>query len=77
MMDFSDALDAMKDGKRVRRALWTNPGYVYQATMEITVLSAEDGARMRQVIVRRTDGTVFAFGGSQDDILADGWEVAG
>lgn len=74
-MDFSDALRAMKDGKRVRRAIWS--GGAVEGVMGITTLTTPEGAPVRVMAVYKPDGRVFAFGGSQWDILSDDWEVAG
>jgi len=60
-MDFSDALRALKDGKRVRRAVW-GPGYrvaINQDTGEICDPDGQPGSPLED-----------------KDILADDWSIS-
>jgi hypothetical protein len=83
-VDFSDALRAMQAGRKVRRIGWnTDPGITpgnAGNTMEIASMTIENGGAaqvLRQIMVRRTDGSMLVFGGSQWDMLSDDWELAG
>lgn len=73
-MDFSDALRAVRDGKRSRRALWAGglDGKV-GAWME---LAQVDG--LGDVLICPAPGAgknAVLFACSQWDILADDWEI--
>jgi|HubBroStandDraft_2_1064218.scaffolds.fasta_scaffold851065_2 hypothetical protein len=76
-MDFSDALNAMKSGSQVRRAGWGAPPGSPANTgnrMEITPVFVE-GQTIDSMLIRRVDGSLVPFGGSQWDILSDDWEI--
>lgn len=77
-MDFSDALRAMKDGQRVRRAFWRESASpVYDAGVAaIMLLTAPSGVTVEQIVVIKPDGKVRVFASSQWDLLSDDWEIA-
>jgi hypothetical protein len=78
-MDFSDALRAVKDGKKAARAVWasgTRPWY--GATLELVqVISANDGRYAMPVLMVSYPGEEILrpFSGANWDLLADDWEI--
>lgn len=84
-MDFGRALEAMKDGKRVRRAGWNGvgmfawyvPAGVYPARMEaIKGVFPDDMVPYRPYYALKTaQNDVATWAPSTSDTLADDWEV--
>ncbi len=81
-MDFSDALRAMKDGKKVQRALWAeNPetrfGNIYAMLVEVTFRRGAISSPSEPQIVIGYPGqdVLRPFAGTQWDILSDDWEI--
>lgn len=78
-MDFSDALRAVKDGKRVRRAMWDKPGSPRSwagSHLVLGVVHTAAGATFSQLLSEYPDGSVHSFAGANWDLLADDWEIA-
>jgi hypothetical protein len=78
-VDFSDALKLVKDGKRVRRALWRDrPERGYGGFLElVTPAALADREFMPQLVVIYGDEAVVRpFAGANWDLLADDWEIA-
>ena len=76
-MDFPAALKAVKDGKRVRRALWPRLGGQTALWLEMVSPVLPDGRVMQpQLACPLPDGQVAAFTGGSWDLLADDWELA-
>jgi hypothetical protein len=74
MMDFSDALRAVKDGGRVRRALWRELGGRADTWLEL-MPTDQVGEVLACAVPEPGGGTVMVlFGCSQRDILAGDWE---
>ena len=79
-VDFSDALEAVKDGFKVRRVAWKPGGARDQgiAHLELVSVAATDGrACMPQLLCAdAATGILRPFAGANWDLLADDWEVA-
>lgn len=80
-MDFSEALKLVKDGHRVRRAIW-KPGGARDygaAHLELVSVAAQDGREcMPQLLCSdAASGLLRPFSGANWDLLADDWELAG
>ena len=75
-MDFSDALRIVKDGGRVRRALWGELGGRAGSWLEL-VPADQVGEVLACPVAEPDGGTVMVlFGCSQRDLLAEDWERA-
>ena len=77
-MDFSDALRAVRDGYRVRRALWLELGGRVGSWVELAKPGpTDDGLRFPEVLICPRAGSSEAglFACSQRDILAVDWEI--
>lgn len=70
-MDFSEALDDLKDGLKVARAGWNGSG------MWVKIQTPDEHSMMRRpyLYMRPVDGDLVPWVASQSDILADDWEV--
>jgi hypothetical protein len=79
-MDFSEALTALKEGRKVRRAAWSGAGYNLHVILvpELTVqLQGDEATVMPQLLVMDGDsGMLRPFSGANWDLLADDWELA-
>jgi hypothetical protein len=76
MLDFSDALRAMKDGKKVRRAVWDiSRDDNWQGSYAMIV---EVGGRFDpQIVIGYPDHEILRpFTGGQWDLLSEDWEIA-
>ncbi len=76
-MDFSDALRALKDGKRVARAGWNGKG-MWLLLAPGGLVSGYDGRDMEAqpyVGMKTAQGTWVPWLCSQTDLLADDWQV--
>ncbi len=74
-MDFSEALAAAKNGKRVKRTVWTT---VFSGMwMEYALLHADgSGHAEPALIVHYQDDEVWhLFAGANWDLMADDWEL--
>lgn len=85
-MNFSDALEDLKDGKRVARAGWNGkgmfiflvPGSNFIVNREPLLSIMGEGAEVTyrpHIDMRDAEGKVVPWLASQTDILADDWEV--
>lgn len=75
-MDFSDALRAVKDGGRVRRALWRELDGRTGSWLEL-VPTDQVGEVLACAVAEPDGGTVMVlFACSQWDLLAEDWERA-
>ncbi|WP_432097649.1 Thoeris anti-defense Tad2 family protein [Streptomyces sp. bgisy100] len=80
-MDFSDALHAMKDGRRVARDSWKEPGkYIYRVPARETLLP--DGGRVEHSAEylfyrphKGTHGLVEPYAPLPDALETDDWYV--
>jgi Protein of unknown function (DUF2829) len=65
-VDFSDALRAMKDGKKVTRAVWVGYAMIMDmpAPLEPQIVMGYAGKEVLR-----------PFAGSQWDLLSDDWEI--
>lgn len=78
-MNFSDALRLVKEGRRVRRALWEERSYAYNAWLELVSVRAQDGRGVMPVLMvgyPGENGILRPFSGANWDLLADDWELA-
>ena len=84
MMDFSEALDALKEGKKIRRVGWNGKGqYVQLAYMDTCIMS--DGTAISEPVPANFGSRFLMFVGtsgyqcgwlaSQADLLAEDWEI--
>ncbi len=75
MADFADALRALKDGKRVTRAVWTDGRHNWRGAY--MAIHHFDPPYEPQIMVEYSEPghPVRPFGGAQWDILADDWEI--
>jgi hypothetical protein len=78
-VDFSDALRVLKDGGRVRRAIW-KPGGDRDyglAHLEIVPVAALDGREVMPLLLcsDAASGLLRPFAGSGWDLLAGDWEL--
>jgi hypothetical protein len=77
-VDFSDALRAMKAGKRARRAVWAAgglPPYLEQTWIALHDLPAPYGLIL--MAERGPGDEWWPFAGAHWDLLASDWEVEG
>ena len=75
-MDFSDALLAVKQGKKVRRRLWADlDGRIGEGIELVHPLLPDGRPVMPMLLCSKPDGTMTLFAGSQWDLLAEDWEV--
>ncbi len=87
MMTFSDALTAMKDGKKIARTGWNGegmflflvPGSTFHASRPPLLGLYAEGTTVEygaHIDMKTTDGKVVPWVASQTDLLASDWEVA-
>lgn len=83
-MDFSEALLAVKDGKKIARKGWNGAGqYVYHVpaasyAAQTDVAKEEFGEEVpytAYLAIKTVQNTVAPWLASQTDLLADDWEV--
>ena len=84
-MNFSDALNAIKEGKRLRRAGWNGKGmFVFLVAGSNFIVNREpllsilgEGAQVTyrpHIDMRDAEGKIVPWLASQTDIMADDWE---
>ena len=84
-MTFSDALIAIKEGKRLRRAGWNGKGmFVFLVNGSNFIVNREpllsilgEGAQVTyrpHIDMRDAEGKIVPWLASQTDIMADDWE---
>ena len=80
-MDFGKAIEALKSGKRVKRAGWNGKGmYLYLADGKLLTEEIVDGSYpFTDTVVMKTADDKYCIGwlASQADMLAEDWEVIG
>jgi len=64
MMRFEQALQAMRDGKKIKRDVWSDGSYAFA--------SDESGEMDARLVIRKHD---CPFALSTTDIFAEDWEV--
>lgn len=83
-MDFSEALKALKDGRKLTRKTWNGkgqflyfvPGGNYAAQTEIAKKEFAGLVPYRAYIAIKTvQGNVVPWVASQSDLLEDDWEI--
>jgi hypothetical protein len=72
-MDFSDALDALKDGKALSRAGWNGVGQMLYLQMP----TPESKMTLPYIYIVTVQGDRVPWLASQTDLLAEDWEVYG
>lgn len=70
-MKIGEAIDAIKEGKKVARKEWHEGDYVSLYTPEIN----EKNPDVLPYIEIKVDGKYFPWSATQPDILADDWCV--
>ena len=84
MMDFGDAIRAMKDGKRVAREGWNGKGmflflvngYTFKVNREPLLSIMGDGAQVQyhaHIDMKTAQGYVVPWLASQSDMLSEDW----
>lgn len=70
-MDFSTALEMLKDGYRVTRAGWNGSG------MWVALQKPDENSKMRRpyLYMSPVGGDLVPWVASQSDLLADDWTV--
>ncbi len=87
-MNFSDALNAIKEGKRLARAGWNGKGMFvflvagsnFRVSREPLLSILGEGAEVTyrpHIDMRAADGTIVPWLASQTDLMADDWDVVG
>lgn len=85
-MNFSDALDAVKNGEKVTRAGWNGkgmfiflvPGSSFQVNRPPLLGIYREGTPIdyhAHIDMRTADGTIVPWVASQSDLLADDWTL--
>ena len=85
MMDFSEALQAIKSGSRMRRAGWNGkgmfvflvPGSEFRVSRPPLLGIYPEGTEIRyhaHIDMRTATGEIVPWVASQADLLADDWE---
>lgn len=85
-MNFSEALDAIKAGRRVARSGWNGkgmfvflvPGSVFKVNREPLLSILGEGTEVRyhgHIDMRTADGMIVPWLASQTDLLADDWQT--
>jgi Protein of unknown function (DUF2829) len=76
-VDFSDALQAVRQGRKARRRLWAELGGRVGDSIELAHPVLPDGRKIGpQLVSSLPDGTIVMFTGGSWDLLADDWEIA-
>lgn len=86
MMNFSQALDALKAGKRVQRAGWNGKGMflflvagsTFRVNREPLLSILGEGAECQyhaHIDMKTAQGYIVPWLASQADLLADDWDV--
>jgi hypothetical protein len=70
-MNFGEALDALKRGRKVTRAGWNGKG------MWLALQVPDEHSKMRRpyVYMRPVDGDLVPWIASQSDLLAEDWSI--
>lgn len=83
-MDFSDALKALKDGKKITNTGWNGPGqYLYYVPANsyptITDIAKEEFGEMAAygayIAIKTTQGIVNPWVPSTGDLFSEAWEI--
>lgn len=69
MVDFGEALNLLRNGKRVARAGWNGSG-MYVA---LQVPDANSKMRRQYLYMSPVDGDLVPWAASQSDLLAEDW----
>jgi len=73
-MNFGQALEALKQGKRVYRSNWNGVGM----WMELDIPDLFSIANLTCIIyIKHPDGTRYPWFTSQTEILAEDWDIKG
>ena len=75
-MDFSEALTAVKQGKKVQRRYWRENPTGMGWTLELAFVSLADGRPVSPVLMcNRPDRAMETFSGANMDLMAEDWEI--
>lgn len=82
-MNFGEAINAMKDGKRVSRAGWNGKNQYIELASNISYVNSRgevvnanhDAIGNQAVAFVGTSGVQLGWLASQADMLADDWEI--
>jgi Protein of unknown function (DUF2829) len=72
-MNFAQAFDALREGKRVARLMWTQPGARRPAWIQIVVAKVLGEESAPFIVMKRDDGKLAPWTPSQTAILAEDW----
>jgi hypothetical protein len=72
MMDFGDAIVALKQGKRVSRTGWNGKGM----WLELQVPDAHSKMTLPYVYMKTAQDDLVPWLASQTDVLAEDWGIA-
>ena len=83
-MNFSEALNALKEGKKMTRAWWKNANYVFlvegsqfqvnRAPLNKFFAEGTEVTYRPHIDMLASDGTVGTWAPSMHDVLADDWQ---
>jgi len=75
--DFGDAIRALKDGKKVARAGWNGKGMWIAIVFDVepTSIGCHNYRHNNYIVIRTPDNALTPWNASQQDALAEDWEV--
>lgn len=71
-MDFSQALDFLKDNRKIVRKGWNGPNQYLQLQQP----DSDSKMTLPYIFIKTTQGHVVPWIASQTDLLADDWELS-
>ena len=75
-MTFGQALEALKEGKRVARSGWNGKGmYIYLADGKLLTEAIGEGVFTDTTTMKTADNKFVPWLASQADMLAEDWEI--
>jgi hypothetical protein len=84
VMSFGDALNALKEGKKVQRSGWNGKGmYLYLANQKLKFPPLDENHKWMEdafpesefIVMKTADGKLIPWLASQTDVLADDWGI--
>lgn len=70
-LDFADALDQIKQGRRLTRKNWNGPGQY----IELQTPDESSKMTLPYIYIKTAQGELVPWLASQTDLLADDWET--
>lgn len=76
-MNFGEALQALKDGKKVTRSIWSGHWEYLEDSLLIYESSQERTGRFKNgfILAHLKDGSIAPAQPYQNDILAEDWQI--